>query len=306
MKLSKAHKAIFALIVANIIWGAASPIFKWSLQGTPLFTLAFLRFLIPLILIFIFTKKKDLAIKEKDFMKIFMLSFLGLSINIAFSFIGLTQTASINAPIIGSSGPIFIVLGSLLFLNEHPKKKVILGNMIGFLGILLILLQPLIQHTPNMAILGNFFLIIATLGTVGNTIISRKVLQEYKPITITFWAFLIATITFLPPFAQEVLTKGFLPHANMHAFVGIIFGAFLSSWVGYYLFFYSLKYLMASEIGVFQYIDPVVTIVIAMPLLHEVPNATFLFGSFLIFFGIYVAEGRIHYHPLHKFFSKKS
>ncbi|HEX8966082.1 MAG TPA: DMT family transporter [Patescibacteria group bacterium] len=306
MSISKAHKAIWALIISNIIWGAASPIFKWSLQGTPLFTLAFLRFLIPLILIFIFTKKKDLAIKEKDFMKIFMLSFLGLSINIAFSFIGLTQTASINAPIIGSSGPIFIMLGSFLYLNEHPKKKVILGNMIGFLGILLIILQPLFQHTPNMAILGNFFLILATLGTVGNTIISRKVLQEYKPITITFWAFLIATITFLPPFAQELLTKGFLPHANLHAAVGIIFGAFLSSWIAYYLFFYSLKYLLASEIGIFQYIDPVVTILIAMPLLREVPDATFLIGSFLIFFGIYIAEGRIHYHPLHKFFSKKA
>ena len=29
--MSKAKLAIIALIVANLIWGAASPIFKWSL-----------------------------------------------------------------------------------------------------------------------------------------------------------------------------------------------------------------------------------------------------------------------------------
>lgn len=306
MRISKAHKAVFALIIANIIWGAASPIFKWSLKGTPIFTLAFLRFVIPLFLIFIFAKKRDLAIKEKDFMKIFSLSFLGLSISIAFSFLGLVNTASINAAIIGSSGPIFIMLGSLLFLNEHPRKKVILGNMIGFLGVLFIVLQPLFQHDSKLAILGNVFFIISTLAGVGNVIIARKIMQDYKPITITFWSFLIATITFLPPFVEEVMTKGFLPHFSSHAIIGIIFGAFICSLLAYYLFFYSLKYMLASELGIFTYIDPIVTILIAMPLLHEIPDATFISGSILVFLGIYIAEGRIHYHPLQKFFSKKT
>lgn len=33
-----------ALVIANIIWGGASPIFKYALQNIPPFTLAFIRF----------------------------------------------------------------------------------------------------------------------------------------------------------------------------------------------------------------------------------------------------------------------
>jgi len=304
MGISKSQKAVFALIIANIIWGAAPPIFKWSLKGTPLFTLAFLRFLIPTILIFLFAKKKSLGIHEKDFLKIFLLAFLGLSINIAFYFVALTQTASINVPIIGSSGPIFIMLGSLLFLNEKPRKKVILGNMLGFLGVLLIILQPLFQHGSKMVLLGNVFIIISMLGSVGNTILSRSVMQKYHPITITFWSFLIATITFLPPFAEELFTKGFLPHFTDRSMVGILFGSIICSLVAYYLFFYSIKYISASETSIFTYIDPIVAIVIAIPLLQEIPDATFITGSIFVFLGIYIAAGRIQYHPLHKFLSR--
>ena len=35
---------ILALIITNVIWGAASPIFKLALTNIPPFTLAFIRF----------------------------------------------------------------------------------------------------------------------------------------------------------------------------------------------------------------------------------------------------------------------
>ncbi|PIX68551.1 hypothetical protein COZ40_02690, partial [Candidatus Roizmanbacteria bacterium CG_4_10_14_3_um_filter_39_13] len=35
---------IVALIIANIIWGAACPIFKFALVNIPPFTIAFIRF----------------------------------------------------------------------------------------------------------------------------------------------------------------------------------------------------------------------------------------------------------------------
>ncbi|EKE12839.1 MAG: hypothetical protein ACD_13C00135G0001, partial [uncultured bacterium] len=58
LSLQTKQQAILALIVANIIWGAASPIFKLSLQNIPPFTLAFLRFFLgSILLIFVVGKK---------------------------------------------------------------------------------------------------------------------------------------------------------------------------------------------------------------------------------------------------------
>ena len=80
--------------------------------------------------------------------------------------------------------------------------------------------------------------------------------------------------------------------------VGVLFGVFLCSAVGYYLYFYGLSHITAQETGLFTYIDPVAAIIIAGPLLHEYPTLIFFAGSALIFGGIYFAEGRFPYHPL--------
>jgi drug/metabolite transporter (DMT)-like permease len=50
--------------------------------------------------------------------------------------------------------------------------------------------------------------------------------------------------------------------------------------------------------------DPVVTILIAAPLLGEFPDAIFVFGSVFVLLGILMAEGRFHWHPLHLFLKK--
>jgi drug/metabolite transporter (DMT)-like permease len=42
-----------------------------------------------------------------------------------------------------------------------------------------------------------------------------------------------------------------------------------------------------------------VAIAIANPLLGEHVTTWFFLGASLVFVGIFIAEGRIHYHPLH-------
>jgi drug/metabolite transporter (DMT)-like permease len=58
----KRKLAIIALIISNTIWGAASPIFKWSLQNVHPFTLAYLRFALAVFVLFPFVYK-DLRLK---------------------------------------------------------------------------------------------------------------------------------------------------------------------------------------------------------------------------------------------------
>ena len=74
--------AVIALIIANIIWGAAPPIFKWALQDIGPFTLAFLRFFLATILILPFAYKR-LSIEKEDVAEVFLIGFLGVTLNIA-------------------------------------------------------------------------------------------------------------------------------------------------------------------------------------------------------------------------------
>ena len=297
--MTKSHKAILALIIANIIWGAASPIFKWSLENIQPFTLAFFRFAIGALIILPFAIKA-LKIEKKDLMSVIGLSIAGITLNIPFFFFGLKYTASINAPIITSASPIFIILLSIPILKEKPKKIKLAGALLGLLGIIVIFLKPIIEGGINLSIIGNLFLIVATFAAIAQTIITKIVIKNYSAVTISFWSFAIGALTFLPAFIYEVYYSNSLANINSKGIIGIVFGAVFCTVIAYYCFNWALKYLPASEVSLFSYLDPVVAIIIAIPLLGEIPTMTYIAGATLVFLGIYAAEGRLPYFHFKK------
>jgi len=299
MKLSKTQAAVVALIIANIIWGATPPIFKWALEDITPFTLAFLRFFLATIIFLPFIRGHSLTIRKKDWGKVFMLTFIGIFIHISFFFLGLELTRSINAPVIGSAAPIFLMIAGIIFLKEHPGKRKILGGIIGLIGVLIIVLLPALGKGFDGAILGNLFLIISTLGAVFHAVILKELSKDYNPIPLVFWSFAIVSFMFFPMFVNDAVNNHSLSNIGFQGLFGVLFGGIFASAAAYYLFYSAMKYLLASEVGLFTYIDPVAALIIAAPLLGEVPTSTYFLGALLVFLGIYVAEGRLHWHPLH-------
>src|SRR5258706_8154885 len=181
--LSTVQKAFLALVIANIIWGFAAPIFKLSLQNIPPFTLAFWRFVLGAIILIPFAGKK-INMKmdsRKDTILLFLYGFLGITVNIIFFFWGLRLTYSINSPVIASAQPILTLFLALLFLKEVFVLKKFLGMILGTIGIIIIVIEPLLGKGVGGSILGNIYLVIATLAAVGQTIAGKKIIHKYNP-----------------------------------------------------------------------------------------------------------------------------
>ena len=90
---------------------------------------------------------------------------------------------------------------------------------------------------------------------------------------------------------EEVTARGWF---------ALLFGIFFVSLGAYTLIHYALNKINASDVGMFAYMDPVVALLVAWPLLGEKPDIFYFIGSLLVFGGIYLAEGRLHWHPFHK------
>ena len=294
---------ILALIIANIIWGAASPIFKFSLENIPPFTLAFIRFFFAAFLLIPFIKGfKIPSLTIKEWLELLLGVFFGITVNITFFFLGLQRTESINAPIIGSSGPIFLFFLSIFFLKEKPKLKIFSGMIIALIGVLIIILAPIIFDGRILAlneVKGNLFFVLAMVGGVLHPLLHKNILKKIDIFKINFIGFLFGSLTFIPFMLGELHHWSF-SQLNISGWTGIIFGVFFSTALAYTLFNYGLARINTEEVGLFTYIDPVIAVLIAMPLLHEFPTIHFFIGSFLVFGGIFLAEGRLHWHPLHK------
>lgn len=303
MRLSTVQKAFLAIIAANIIWGAAAPVFKLSLTNIPPFTLAFWRFFLgALILLAILRKKAKIPTKSQHDLHLLVgYALSGITVNIIFFFWGLRLTNSINSPIIASGAPIITYFLAMLFLREKFITKKFLGMLLGTIGILVIVIEPILEKGFDGSLVGNIFLVIATLAAVVQTIIGKEALPRFEPFAFTFWSFIIGAASFLP---LAIYEYGTIPHLyqslNGFGYMGIVYGAIFSSAAAYSLFAWGLSKISASDASLFTYIDPVIGSMLSVFVLKEPISAYFISGATMIFGGIFVAEGRLNYHPFNK------
>lgn len=305
MKLSPFKTAVIFLILANMIWGAAFPIYKLTLREVPPFTFVFLRFYLGALFLIPFVYNK-LEVKRSDWRSLFLVSFVGVTLTISFLVLGLKYTSSINAPIILSSTPIFTIIGSFFYLKEKLRIKIISGTLISLLGVLVIVLLPLFMaNGVDGNILGNLFLVLAAIGSTIHVLLLKKISSKYSPLTIAFWEFILGSLPLTPLYFIELQKTHWPAQIHSYSVLGILFGALIATTIAHSIYNFGIKNVKASEVGIFNYVDPLTTIIVAIPLLGEQITSPYILGSILVFFGIFVAEGRIHYHPIHKLFGNR-
>lgn len=303
MNLSNRRQAIIALIIANLIWGAASPIFKWSLTSIPPFLLAFIRFLFAALIILPFAFKEFKQIKLQILPKVVIFTLLGVTFNISFYFLGLKLAPSINAAIIASIQPFILVLMGAWFLKETITRREVIAAMVSFLGILIIIIAPLVSngHKAEMFLIGNVFFLLATMGAIGHALVSKKVLNKDNLFGVTFASFLIGSVTFLPfAFYEHLQNPMWYLNLGVSGYVGIVYGAFFSSALAYWLYMVGLNNMEASETGIFGYIMPLSAIVVGIVFFGEPLTFPFLIGSIFVFIGLILQEMGFFRSLLHK------
>jgi drug/metabolite transporter (DMT)-like permease len=271
----------------------------------PPFTLAFIRFFFAGLLFIPFIIPRWQKMSPKEWLEILTGAFFGISINVAFFFLGIQKAASINAPIIGSAGPVFLYILSIIFLKEIPQKKVIVGMLVALMGVAVIILSPVLLEGKEIGggeMQGNIYFVIATLGAVIYPLVSKNVLKRINAYQFTGIGFLFGAVTFFPFMLNELQT--WTIHFDTPALVGIAYGIFLSSFIAYLFHNIGTARIKAQELGVFSYIDPVAAVLVAIPLIHEIPTLYFYIGSILVLGGIVISEGRLQYHPLQRLFRR--
>lgn len=303
MILSVRSKAIAALIIANLIWGAASPVFKWSLTSISPFILAFLRFFFASLILFPFALKELKQIKLELLPKITIFTLLGITFNISFYFLGLKLAPATNAAIIASIQPFILVIFGAWLLKEKITRREMAAAIISFLGILIIIVTPLLGDgaQAEMFLIGNIFFLLATIGAIGNALVGKKILDKDNLLAVTFASFAIGALTFLPFALYEHLQNPmWYLNLGVSGYVGIVYGAVFSSAIAYWLYMIGLNGMEASETGIFGYLMPLSAVIIGVLFFEESITPSFVLGSCLIVLGLVLQELGAFRSLLHK------
>jgi drug/metabolite transporter (DMT)-like permease len=280
----------FLAILATAFFFSLSPITTKLLYRSfdPL-PLAFVRFLIASICIAPF------ILKDKNFFKTFktVAPFAIFSTgNIFFFVLGISLTNVDSSAIIYNNVPLIVAVLSYFLIAEKFSTRKLIGILLGFLGVLIIVVLPILQKGHIQGnFLGNILIVIASFSWSFYTIASKKLLanKNISPTSMTAASFFVSTIVFFVCsiiFPQKNFVESIFVGNNL--ILIIILGAIGT--VGSYIFFQlAIKISSATIASLNQYLQTIITIIMATIFLGEKLTIEFMFGAILIFAGVFIA-----------------
>lgn len=285
----KINKAYFALFAATLAWGATIPIMKVALEHVPIFSLAFLRFGFASLILYPLVKN-NLAVHKKDIPLIILVGFLGFTLHIPLFFFGLSNTKAINAGILFATVPLFSFAAASYVLREKISRNMIIGASIGFLGIVVITIQDLLQGISFYP-LGDLMILLSTVAFALTDIVTKRLVKTYKSLTITFYSMFIGGLSFFPIALYDfVQNPDWISTLPLDAVAGILYGILFSSFSAYTLWQWGISKINVSRVSLFLYIQPVITTILAILLLGEKITPFFIAGAILIISGMIAAN----------------
>ena len=284
-------RAHLSLLAANIIFGLNYSIAKSVMpeQIKP-FALVSLRSLVTTILFWIaslFIPKEP--VNRKELLFLFGCSFFGVVINQTLFLVGLDMTSPINSAIILSTNPIFAFVFAALILKEHISFMKGGGLAIGLAGVLLLILQNGTPDIGSSTFIGDIFTLVNTISWAFYTVIIKRMLEKYHPVTVMKWTFFFGMFTNIPVGYTQWSSMDW-SSVTVMAWLAIGFVVVFATFAGYLLITFGLRRLSPTIVSIYIYMQPVIAAYLASLMGQDHINIIMIISALLIFTGVFVVS----------------
>lgn len=286
----------FAAALAVTIWGGTFAAARIGLNELTPFQLATARFVaatvvfLP-ILVALFLKGHRLA--RRDLPTVVALAFLGVTTYFYIQFAGVGLAGPSNAAVLVSLSPVWVALFGHFFLNERLNRRAFVGIVLGCVGAAIVATRGRLGFgTSRSALIGSGLILLNTFEWAAYTVLGRRVVSRYQPLFLTACIAVVGTLMLIP----LSLALGAFPTRWDFApatWGAVLYLGALSSVFCYSIWYYALKNLEASRVAVFQYFQPLVSIIVSWALLGERPTPSLLIGGAAIIGGVAVVTRRL-------------
>ena len=225
----------------------------------------------------------------KDMAILFVCAMCGVGINQYLFVLGLKSSSPVDASIIATNVPIFVMLLAAIVLKEPVTAKKASGVMLGVCGGLLLVFSYNHGDTGNCSLYGDMLMLINQLMYSLYLVLLRPLSSRYSSVTNMKWMFLFSTIV-LMPFCIGSLAD--VPTFHKATFSWAQAGAlfyllFFVTYLAFMLITMSLKALRPTVVSMYNYVQPIVASVIAIAIGQDTFSITKLGSLLLVFVGVY-------------------
>jgi len=197
----------------------------------------------------------------------------------------LSYTTASNATLLGNTAPLWVALGTWLILKQKLTSAFWRGLAVTLLGAALIMGTDFILH-PRFGV-GDAMAVFTGVFYGGYFLFTEKSRAYFDPVSHIWLVGVGASISlFVINTVLQYPMTGY-PRQSWLVFLAT---AVVSQLIGYMSLAFALGYLPASVVAPTVVLQPIVTTVLAIPLLGEIPTIWQGIGGAIALVGIYVVN----------------
>lgn len=202
--------------------------------------------------------------------------------------IGLSITSPVNASIVTTSMPIFAMILAAIILKEPITGKKAVGVLMGCSGALILILTSAAHSSDKVGdIRGDLLCLAAQFSFALYLSLFNPLIRRYSVFTVNKWMFLWATLIVIPFTATHVVDTLSQP-VPMKTWLEAFYVVFFGTYLGYILTMIGQKTLRPTVVSVYNYVQPVVSVVVSVLAGIAILKPTHALAVILVFTGVWL------------------
>lgn len=201
---------------------------------------------------------------------------------------GLTMVSATVGAVVISTIPLIIPFGAYYLYKEKLSRMNHIGLVISFTGVLMVVLNKSSGSASDP--LGILLMFIAVLSAVGYTLLVKRLLDDYNPITITAYQSLYGLLMFLPIFLFRELPLIEWSAVTTSSLMALLYLGIFGSGVCFILLTIGIRELGAARSNIFANLIPVVTATVSFFLLKEAMPLIKIAGILVVIGGLLLTQ----------------
>lgn len=285
------RQAEAGLLLLVVLWALNFSVIKIGLATFPPHGFNALRFPLAALLMgaaLLATGRLDLPARS-DVLRIVLLGVVG---NLAYQLLfisGMALSRAGNASVLLTTSPIFTAMLSAWLGHERVRPLAWAGIAAAALGIVMVIGSGADGFRfGTETLVGDLLLVAAAAVWSLYTVGARNPIRRYGSVRITAWTLWVGAVLLVlvgvPDLAR--LDAAISPGA----WSAVLYAGFLGLGLSYLLWYRGVKVLGNTRTSAFGNLVPILAILIAWPMLGEVPNVWQLVGAVVIIAGIHLVR----------------
>ncbi len=279
---------------AIVFWGISFIATKIALREIHPFMLLTLRYAIGALLLFFFQYQREKTFLKqfacRDWVHIVILATVGVSGLGILQAYGLIYTSAINTGWIIAINPILITVAARFFLQEAITARKIGGILLGFLGLFLIITRGVFSLSVFRfdSTFGDLLVFASAIAWTAFTVGGKGFLSRFNPLSSVTAIMMLGFLILLP---LGILKGGWenLFRLSPLTWMGVLFLGIFCSGLGYLFWYSALEKKDSGSVGMYLYLEPLVTLIAAFLFLGEPIYWITLVGGAMTLAGVYLA-----------------